>query len=830
MPFYDPYSGIEIETEEDRKKREEAAKKADNTVATEHKVTTYENGSQTVETKKEIPPNEQSFFSNLGNAIGQAGTNFVNNVQQAPTNFANNLQRGFTNLQNAPQNFVNNVQAMGSTPAVFRPGMEGQFQQPVLTPNTQVQQMPVGPVAPSANYQRMLQVESGNRDYTTTGQPVTSPKGAMFASQVMPATAAQPGFGVRPAQSQTPEEYNRVGREYYQALLNQFNGDEQKAAAAYNAGPGRVQQNLAQNQGQLNVSQLPTETQNYLQKIKAMAPQQQAMPQPQPQPSEQYSLAQGMRPGMGLQIPQQMAQPQAQPNTMDFINQYQQIQDNPQDLLKLGFSDTTPEWLRNRAKARAGEILDSETKQREAQQQLANLNQNDMARLLTKKSEGNSVGDWLQYLLFKHVGLNDLADQKGAQLGIGKTMVTTGDDGTPYMIKVSNNGTPLEGINGVTGKTLSQKELITAASGAGSKLNIVGGSYINDKTGEVGRLVTDEKTGRSYIQTDTGRKPMTGFRPQSSQGSLGDMRARLLQEATVKAVGKTWDEAQQILRPYNQALAGQGLPIIQASELGLKGPDYGGGQPASAAAPAAPAQPSPVAPTSTQPSISGGPPVKPAVPGQAPTARPTLGQIEAQKTQQKEAAQEIGIDLGKATANQGKLEQNADFLITKIDDLFSDEKAFRDSVGFKGMGLLVGLKETPIAGTKEADWMSKFGVVKGQAFLTAIENLRGMGALSNIEGDTATKAIMEMSQSQSEEQFKKSAKEFQDVIRRGVDRVRDKLGQPLKYGTPPASEQAKEQAKEKAKPLSAEDRKALEWVRNNPDDPRAKEVKKRLGL
>jgi hypothetical protein len=83
----------------------------------------------------------------------------------------------------------------------------------------------------------------------------------------MPATAAQPGFGVRPAADQSPEEYNRVGAEYYQALLQKFNGDERAATAAYNAGPGRVQSNMAANQGRMNEAQLPQETQGYLGKV-----------------------------------------------------------------------------------------------------------------------------------------------------------------------------------------------------------------------------------------------------------------------------------------------------------------------------------------------------------------------------------------------------------------------------------------------------------------------------------------------------------------------------------------------------------------------------------
>ena len=124
-----------------------------------------------------------------------------------------------------------------------------------------------GPVTPDETFRRMQQIESGNRDFDAQGRPITSPAGAMYRNQVMPSTAANPGYGIRPAQNQTPEEYNRVGQAYYQAMLKKFGGDTAQAAAAYNAGPGRVEQNIRANQGQMNVAQLPRETQGYLQKL-----------------------------------------------------------------------------------------------------------------------------------------------------------------------------------------------------------------------------------------------------------------------------------------------------------------------------------------------------------------------------------------------------------------------------------------------------------------------------------------------------------------------------------------------------------------------------------
>lgn len=67
-----------------------------------------------------------------------------------------------------------------------------------------------------------------------------SPKGAVGAMQVMPATARNPGFGVKPFNPANPDENLHGSASYLQAMLHRYNGDESKALAAYNAGPGAV--------------------------------------------------------------------------------------------------------------------------------------------------------------------------------------------------------------------------------------------------------------------------------------------------------------------------------------------------------------------------------------------------------------------------------------------------------------------------------------------------------------------------------------------------------------------------------------------------------------
>jgi soluble lytic murein transglycosylase len=81
--------------------------------------------------------------------------------------------------------------------------------------------------------------------------------------QVMPSTAADPGFGVAPAQSNTPQEFNRVGSQYLNALHQRYGGDPAKMWAAYNWGPGNLDAAL-QRHGVNWLQFAPKETQNYV--------------------------------------------------------------------------------------------------------------------------------------------------------------------------------------------------------------------------------------------------------------------------------------------------------------------------------------------------------------------------------------------------------------------------------------------------------------------------------------------------------------------------------------------------------------------------------------
>ena len=146
----------------------------------------------------------------------------------------------------------------------FLPPMPGKTPKPSKASKT-----PADTGSYDGEFKKIRDIESGNRDYDKFGRPVTSPKGAKFAAQVMPTTSTDPGFGVKPAANASAAEFNRVGRDYFAAMKNKY-GNSELAAAAYNAGPGRVDKILqrARQTGRDWKTMLPAETQKYLDKFK----------------------------------------------------------------------------------------------------------------------------------------------------------------------------------------------------------------------------------------------------------------------------------------------------------------------------------------------------------------------------------------------------------------------------------------------------------------------------------------------------------------------------------------------------------------------------------
>lgn len=114
---------------------------------------------------------------------------------------------------------------------------------------------------------KLKKQETGNRHINpTTMQLVESPKGAQGVTQVMPATGIDPGYGVKPLQNNSEQEFTRFSTDYIKAMLKEFDGDTEKALAAYNWGPVVLKAHIKKH-GDKWKEKLPSETKNYVASI-----------------------------------------------------------------------------------------------------------------------------------------------------------------------------------------------------------------------------------------------------------------------------------------------------------------------------------------------------------------------------------------------------------------------------------------------------------------------------------------------------------------------------------------------------------------------------------
>ena len=245
--------------------------------------------------------------------------------------------------------------------------------------------------------------------------------------------------------------------------------------------------------------------------------------------------------------------------------------------------------------------------------------------------------------ILQYLGLGDAAKEEINRWGgYGNTWQSTQDSqGNPILVETNARGLPVSGIRS-DGTAMSETELVSFGGGR-RELDIVGGTYVNDRTGEVGRVVTDKRTGQSYIQTDQGRRSMTGFRPQSSTGTLDMQRVQQIQRQNIDLAGD-WaklqmrvqgaapEAANRFLGEFNakhgtnfdlQSVGGAAPQISLETGQMIQG-GAPAARPAPAAAPAAPAAPQMAPPAAPQAEPQAAPAAPAAVAPQpvAPAAAP----------------------------------------------------------------------------------------------------------------------------------------------------------------------------------------------------------------
>lgn len=251
-------------------------------------------------------------------SLFQSNPNFVNPAYATPQQaaqlraYGNALLKQPTTIHRPAQGFAMLAQALVGGNALHdanqldQGAQQSRAQDLAAPPNTGAPTTPAAPMAyaPDANaapasnaiaavapqdgsaptdngtFSRMIGAESNGQQFAPDGSTLTSPKGAQGIAQIMPSTgpeaAEAAGVPYDADRLANDPAYNKqLGQAYYNKQLAKY-GDPAVAAAAYNAGPGAVDNAMAkaQSSGGNYLSYLPTETQNYVGKV--AAPQQPA--------------------------------------------------------------------------------------------------------------------------------------------------------------------------------------------------------------------------------------------------------------------------------------------------------------------------------------------------------------------------------------------------------------------------------------------------------------------------------------------------------------------------------------------------------------------------
>lgn len=90
-------------------------------------------------------------------------------------------------------------------------------------------------------------------------------------------------------------------------------------------------------------------------------------------------------------------------------------------------------------------------------------------------------------------------------------------------------------------------------------------------------------------------------------------------------------------------------------------------------------------------------------------------------------------------------------------------------------GTSAGLGGNAIPGTGRYGFQNLVDQAKSGAFLTAVQEMRGLGALSNTEGQAATQAITRINTALSTEDFLKALADYEAIVMRGMQRAQARL-------------------------------------------------------
>jgi len=166
---------------------------------------------------------------------------------------------------------------------------------------------------------------------------------------------------------------------------------------------------------------------------------------------------------------------------------------------------------------------------------------------------------------------------------------------------------------------------------------------------------------------------------------------------------------------------------------------------------------------------------------------PRTGQVQntiAKDVAGAEAQKKIGEAQGQNTVQAPAAIAKAEQTLQLIDKI-RNHPGLSGAVGWEAN--IPDMINAP-AGSQTRDFITLLEQAQGQQFLQAFETLKGGGQITQVEGEKATQAIARMQRAQSETAFKQALKDYEDVVRAGIERMRRGVVAGPQGGSPPSAQ------------------------------------------
>lgn len=429
-------------------------------------------------------------------------------------------------------------QKPGETLQTITPGYVPSGGQPPVSPQQAPQSAQGGSNAlfgsqapqPSA----VAQVESG-------GNPnAVSPKGATGTMQTMPGTLADPGFGVTPAQNNSPEEQTRVGNDYLAALNNHY-GNPAIALIANNWGPGNTDKWIASG-GDFN--KLPQETKEYLGKVAVQQAMQQRGGQ---QPSGQTAPQGGQDnvPG-SMHVVSQGVPPQEIPLSDADLKRFNALPGSTKNsvtgaITRATATNSMPNYSPDDLKTAAYEQLQNGGKPLQGRDpetnRLVSRTMNAPASQGGLRPDSVSPEDWAY--LVANAGISKTARQQAATLLSKQQALTAANEGTVNnSIKILQNLLPTAASKGQFTAVNEFEQYLARQSNNPGAINLK--NAIDSISAEYARVMTGSTSGAPSSDSsrrEAAERILTGYNQGALPSVLSQMQAEMRGRSASQTAG-----------------------------------------------------------------------------------------------------------------------------------------------------------------------------------------------------------------------------------------------------------------------------------------------------